>query len=200
MTVTTGVPAGVTIAASANPFYPGSSVTFSATPFNGGAAPSFQWNVNGINAGANSITYSYNPVNGDSVRCIMTSTLSCVTGNPSSSQKIIMNGSLAPSVTFTSCFDTITTTSAKPIRLKGGIPLGGTYSGFNALLTGAGHLNIQWDYTGLGAFFRSSTSHGPFKTWAHAINDFDPSVALYPSFWTNAFSVRCLKDLRMSIS
>jgi hypothetical protein len=35
----------------------------------------------------------------------------------------------APVVTFTSCFDTITTTNAKPIKLKGGIPLGGIYSG-----------------------------------------------------------------------
>ena len=34
-----------------------------------------------------------------------------------------------PVVTFSSCFDTITTLNAKPIRLKGGIPLGGTYSG-----------------------------------------------------------------------
>ena len=59
----------------------------------------------------------------------MTSNLSCVTGNPASSAKIIMSGTLAPIVTFTACFDTITTINAKPIKLKGGIPLGGIYSG-----------------------------------------------------------------------
>ncbi|MCX6243333.1 MAG: hypothetical protein NTU98_01395, partial [Bacteroidetes bacterium] len=68
------------------------------------------------------------------------------------------------------------------------------YSGFNALLNGAGHLNVQWDYAGFATFFWSSTSHGPYKAWAHAMNDFDPSVAYYPSSRINAFSVRCLKD------
>ena len=59
----------------------------------------------------------------------MTSNLSCVTGNPASSSEIIMSGTLASVVTFTPCFDTITAVNAKPIKLKGGIPLGGTYSG-----------------------------------------------------------------------
>jgi hypothetical protein len=68
------LPAGVSIAASSNPFCPGSSVTFTATPVNGGSAPSYQWKVNGVNVGTNSSTYSYNPVDGDSVRCVMTST------------------------------------------------------------------------------------------------------------------------------
>lgn len=40
-----------------------------------------------------------------------------------------------PEVTFTPCFDTITSTNAKPIKLKGGIPLGGTYSG-NGVING----------------------------------------------------------------
>jgi hypothetical protein len=129
MIVDTGLPAGVSINAVPNPFCPGSSVTITATPSNGGPLPAYQWKVNGINVGTNSNTYSYNPTNGDSVRCIMTSNLSCVTGSPVSSSKIIMSGSLAPSVSFAACFDTITTFNAKPIKLKGGIPLGGTYSG-----------------------------------------------------------------------
>jgi uncharacterized protein (TIGR02145 family) len=149
------LPAGVTISASANPFCPGSSVTFTASPVNGGTTPSYQWKVNGINSGTNP-TYTYNPVNGDSIRCIMTSNLSCVTGNPVSSSNIIMNGNLAPVVTFTSCFDTITRINAKPIKLKGGIPLGGTYSGpgvnsitgvFTPALAGVGTHTITYSYT-----------------------------------------------------
>jgi len=290
----------------------------------------------------------------------MQSNLPCVTGNPASSSKIIMSGTLAPIVSFTPCFDTITTLNAKPIKLKGGIPLGGTYSGpgvnsitgvltpslaglgiktiiysytnaalctsnfhlsvvvsqsslvncgnpitdvrdnkvyqtvqigtqcwfaedlnygteipfnqnqrdnclpekysshpspltshsfyqwdelmqydetpadqglcppawhvptendwlilfsnytnsamaasplkysgysgFNALLSGADHLNRQWDYPGFAGFFWTSTSHGPIKAWAHGMNENDPSVSFYPSVRTNAFSVRCLKD------
>ncbi len=156
MVVNTGLSAGVTIVATQNPFCPGSFVTFTATPNNGGPLPMYQWKVNGINIGTNSDTYTYNPVNNDSVRCIMTSNLACVTGNPASSNKIIMNGTLAPIVTFTSCFDTITTINAKPIKLKGGIPLGGTYSGpgvnsltgiYTPSLAGVGAHTITYSYT-----------------------------------------------------
>ena len=129
MTVNQNLSAGITIAASSNPFCPGSSVTFTATPTNGGTVPSYQWKVNGINTGTNSTAFIYNPAGGDSVRCVMTSNLDCVTDSPVSSAQIIMSGTLAPIVTFTSCFDTMTTVNAKPIKLKGGIPLGGTYSG-----------------------------------------------------------------------
>jgi uncharacterized protein (TIGR02145 family) len=68
------------------------------------------------------------------------------------------------------------------------------YSGFNAFLQGARHLAVQWDYQNFAAFFWSSTPHGPYRAWAHGMNDFDPSVAFYPSLRSNAFSVRCLKD------
>jgi uncharacterized protein (TIGR02145 family) len=363
MTINNSLPAGVSITASSNPFCPGSSVTFTATPINGGSTPSYQWKVNGVNVGTNSSTYSYDPVDGDSVRCVMTSNLSCVTGNPASSAKIIMSGTLAPIVTFTSCFDTITMINAKPIKLKGGIPLGGVYSGpgvnsltgiftpalagigthtitytytnaelcsalahthiinyplsivncgspitdirdnqvyqtvqigtqcwlasnlnygtiltssqdqrdnclvekycyndnpinctnygglyqwdklmlfdetpanqgfcppgwhipsendwntlfanyinngfagsplkysgysgFNALLSGARHINKGWDFQGFATFFWSSTSLGSTKAWANGINEDDPSVSVYSSSRVNAFSVRCLKD------
>jgi uncharacterized protein (TIGR02145 family) len=149
------LPAGVNIAPSSNPFCPGSSVTYTATPVNGGSTPSYQWKVNGINTGTNP-TYTYNPLNGDSVRCIITSNLNCVTGSPASSAKIIMSGTLAPIVTFTSCFDTITRINAKLIKLKGGIPLGGTYSGpgvnsltsvFTPALAGVGTHTITYSYT-----------------------------------------------------
>jgi uncharacterized protein (TIGR02145 family) len=68
------------------------------------------------------------------------------------------------------------------------------YSGFNALLSGVRLFNKSWSYDGFATFFWSSTSWGPTKAWAHAMNDMDPSVALYPSYRTNAFSVRCVKD------
>jgi uncharacterized protein (TIGR02145 family) len=363
MTINNNLPAGITITPSSNPFCPGLSVTFLATAVNGGSAPVYQWKVNGINVGTNASTFIYNPVNNDSVRCVMTSNLACVTGNPASSAKIIMSGSLAPIVTFTSCFDTITTINATPIKLKGGIPLGGTYSGpgvnsltgiytpslagvgtktitytytnaalctaaksisilnlqssifscgntlmdirdnkiyptvqigfqcwmasnlnygntisstqdqrdncvsekycysdnpgnctnygglyqwdelmrydespatqgfcppgwhipdesewnilfanyinnafaasplkysgysgFNALLTGARHINRTWDFQAFAAFFWSSTALGNTKAWSHGMNDYDPSVSVYPASRANAFSVRCIKD------
>jgi uncharacterized protein (TIGR02145 family) len=296
-------------------------------------------------------------VAGDQVLCILNSSIACPTGNPATSNTITMNVGAVPVVTFFACFDTITTSNAKPIKLKGGIPLGGTYSGpgvnsgyffpnlagigtktitysytnaafcsanshislfvfssslftcgniltdirdgktyptvqigsqcwmaanlnygteipstlhqrdncipekymsavssqqsavyqwdemmlyvdapgnqgfcppgwhipaetdwntlfanwtnsgfagsplkysgysgFNAQLSGVRHQNVQWDYLDFATFFWSSDPHGPLKAWSHAMNDFDPSVALYPSLRSNAFSVRCLRD------
>jgi hypothetical protein len=56
------------------------NVTFTATPVNGGVTPSYQWKVNGFNVGGNSPTYTYKPVNGDAVTCVLTSSVSCVSG------------------------------------------------------------------------------------------------------------------------
>ncbi len=168
MVVNSNLPAGVTIAASSNPFCPGSLVTFTATPVNGGTAPAYQWKVNGANVGTNSPTYSNHPNNGDSVRCVMTSNLGCVINNPASSTEIIMSGTLAPFVTFTPCNDTITTLIAQPIKLKGGIPLGGTYSGpgvnpltgiFTPSVAGIGTKTITYTYTNVMMCSASKTLH-----------------------------------------
>ena len=109
MLVNATMSAGITIVASSNPFCPGTTVIFTATPGNGGSSPIYQWIVNGTNAGTNSPIFAYNPANNDSVRCVMTSNLNCVTSNPANSGKIIMIGSLAPNITFATCFDTVTT-------------------------------------------------------------------------------------------
>jgi uncharacterized protein (TIGR02145 family) len=77
--------------------------------------------------------------------------------------------------------------SAAPLKYSG-------YSGFNALLFGARHLTVQWDYQNFAVFYWSSDFHGPYRAWAHGMNDLDASVSLYPSLRSNAFSVRCLKD------
>jgi uncharacterized protein (TIGR02145 family) len=363
MTVNPLLPVSVTVSPSANPVCTGTSVTFTATPSNGGSSPQYQWKVNGINAGTNLPTYSYTPLNGDLVSCLLTSSEVCTLNNPALSNSISMAIVSAPVVTFSACFDTITIINAKPIILKGGIPLGGIYSGpgvnsltgiftpsaagvginlitytytnsvlcsaskskiivvqtapsftcgnllndirdskvyqtvqigsqcwmtsnlnygamimssahqrdncipekycfndlasncqlgsiyyqwdeimqyndmqesqglcppgwhipsesewntlfanytnngyagtplknlgisgFNAFMVGVKHLNNQWDFWGFSTFFWSSTPHGVFKAWAHGMNDTVPSVSLYPSSRSNAFSVRCIKD------
>jgi len=68
------------------------------------------------------------------------------------------------------------------------------YSGFNALLSGAGFMNKSWNFDGFATLFWTSTSRSSIKAWAHGFNDPDPSVSRYPSLKTNAFSVRCIKD------
>ena len=157
MAVISQLSANVSIAASSNPFCARSPVLFTATPVNGGSNPVFQWMVNGINAGSNSPTFSYIPVNGDQiiVHC-QSSIVNCISGNPATSPSLTMIERESPNVSFTACFDTITTVSAKPFRLKGGLPLGGTYSGpgvnsttgiFTPSTAGPGTHTITYTYT-----------------------------------------------------
>ncbi|HVS98813.1 MAG TPA: gliding motility-associated C-terminal domain-containing protein [Puia sp.] len=73
-------PTAVAIAASAIQICADSLVTFTATPVNGGAAPVFQWLVNGLNAGPSGGSPVFtDPAlqNGDVVNCIMTGSLTC---------------------------------------------------------------------------------------------------------------------------
>ncbi|MBL7137627.1 MAG: hypothetical protein ISS17_02495 [Bacteroidales bacterium] len=158
MIVNPNLPVSVTVVASQNPVCAGTSVTFTATPVNGGTSPTYQWKVNGNNTGTNSPAYSYSPQLNDSVWCVITSNLSCVSGNPATSNKLVMVVSPIPEVTLSACFDTVTTVNAKPFRLKGGIPLGGSYSGpgvdpitgyFNPAMAGLGAKSITYSYTNL---------------------------------------------------
>ena len=150
----------VTISSSANPVCSGSAVTFTAVPLNGGATPSYQWKVNEVSSGSNSPVFSYAPSNGDAVKCILVSSqTSCVSGNPATSNAVTMGISPSPFVSFSSCFDTMTTISAKPVLLRGAIPLGGIYSGpgvnsvtgyFNPSLAGTGVKTISYTYVNAG--------------------------------------------------
>ena len=82
----------VNISASpANVICSGTNVTFMAAPTNGGTSPSYQWKKNGSNVGTNSNTYTSNSLsNGDQITCVLTSNHSCATGNPATSNTIIM--------------------------------------------------------------------------------------------------------------
>jgi len=58
----------------------GSAATFNASITNGGANPIYQWQVNGINAGINSSSFTYSTFNNnDQVKLILTSSLTCAT-------------------------------------------------------------------------------------------------------------------------
>jgi uncharacterized protein (TIGR02145 family) len=154
VTVVPGDSVNVTISAASNNVCIGTPVTVTATPFNGGTSPSFMWVVNGAAAGTNSPVLTYIPANGDIISCTMTSSETCTVNNPITSNTLSITTNNPPVVTFIPCFDTITTTNAKPIRLKGGIPLGGVYScggctgGFmNPPAVGVGTHIITYAYT-----------------------------------------------------
>ncbi len=105
MAVNPSVAASVSITASATTVCPGSSVTFSATPSNGGAAPVYQWKINGTNAGSGDTAFTSSSLNNnDVVTVVMTSNAACVTGSPATSNGITMtvNSSVTASVSITS--------------------------------------------------------------------------------------------------
>jgi hypothetical protein len=81
----------------------GSSVTFTATPTNGGSTPVYQWKLNGGNVGTNSVNYTNASLtNGDIVSLTMTSNAVCpssATVNCTSNITMTVLPNLTPSVT-----------------------------------------------------------------------------------------------------
>jgi gliding motility-associated-like protein len=89
ITVTAIPVTGVSIASSANGVCQDSLVVFTATPSNGGAAPVYQWTVNGVAAGGDSAVFSDAGLhNGDMVGCTMASSLTCAA--PAIAQPVAM--------------------------------------------------------------------------------------------------------------
>lgn len=129
MTVNPVVTPSVSITASATTICSGTSVTFTATPVNGGTTPSYQWKLNGSNVGTNSSTYTNSTlVNGDVINCILTSNALCATIGTATSNNITItvNPILVPSVSIaasatTICAGTNVTFTATPIN--GGTPV-----------------------------------------------------------------------------
>jgi uncharacterized protein (TIGR02145 family) len=160
MIVNPNLPVSILITSSINPVCEGIPVTFSSTAVNSGGAPFYQWQVNAVNAGSNQPDYIYTPSNGDVITCTLTSNAICPAGNPATSNPVMMSVAANPVVNFSNCVDPITTTSARPFKLKGGIPLGGIYSGpginsstgmFSPSLAGTGIHQITYKYTNTSA-------------------------------------------------
>jgi len=80
----------VSISASETSFCPGTTVTFTAKPTNGGTSPLFQWQINGTNEGTNDSVFTTTTLqNGDSVSCYLVSNVStCLINDTAKSNKI----------------------------------------------------------------------------------------------------------------
>jgi len=124
LTVNPYVTPSVSISASANNICPGATVTFTAVPANGGAAPAYQWKVNGINAGSNSAAFTSSTLaDNDVISCTLTSNNACLATPTANSNKINISVSAAitPGVSITSsdnnvCAGTPVTFTAKPVN------------------------------------------------------------------------------------
>ena len=96
VTITNTLIASVSILAEPTMVCAGTTVDFTAISVNGGSAPTYQWKVNGINSGFNINKYSYPPTSGDRLTVTMTSNETCVSGNPATSNELIMSIPGAP--------------------------------------------------------------------------------------------------------
>ncbi len=127
VTVNSSVTPSVSVAITdgTNPTCVDSSITFAATPTNGGATPSYQWKKNSNNIGTGSTYTSSSLTNGDAIMCIMTSSSSCA------------NPTTANSNTFTiQTFSTPVITKAGNV-LTSNIPSGNQWYRNGVLLPGA---------------------------------------------------------------
>jgi hypothetical protein len=79
--VTALVTVSVDITASANPVCAGTSVVYTANVTNGGT-PTYEWHVNGGPVVGTAATYTYVPVAGDIVTCIVVSNAQCASTLP----------------------------------------------------------------------------------------------------------------------
>ncbi len=135
--------ASVIISESVNPICENQSVTFTAIPTDGGAIPTYQWQINGIDVpgetAENFTTTSL--VNGDDVSVLMTSNLSiCAQAVLSNSITITVNDYNLPAdagsdITNTVCTSTTVTLAANAITGSGSAGLwtvtSGQVSGFS---------------------------------------------------------------------
>jgi hypothetical protein len=145
MSVTPAVAPTVTVSGSSS-ICSGSLATITATITNGGAAPAYQWKVNGNQVGTSSSTYTCNAlVNGDVVTCELTSNANCASPATVVSNQFQANvvSNTTPSVSIIASSTTIC--SGAPITFTATAVNGGNAPAY------------QWKVNGNNAGTNSST-------------------------------------------
>jgi uncharacterized protein (TIGR02145 family) len=85
--------------------------------------------VNGYSSGSGNMIQQTLNNSGYNIETVTYNVSPAANGCPGTMSNVLVTVNPSPIVTFTLCPDPITTTDAQPIKLKGGIPLNGTYSG-----------------------------------------------------------------------
>ena len=100
LTVPTTYTPSVAIATTTTTVCSGNSVVFTATPTDGGAAPTYQWKNGATNVGINSATYTAAPgalATGNMISCVMTANNTCQNnGGIATSTAITMTVNASP--------------------------------------------------------------------------------------------------------
>lgn len=148
----------------------GSSVTFTATPTNGGASPSYQWKVGGVNVGSGGSTFTTSSLtNGQVVTCIMTSNLGGVNNNPATSNGVTMTVTSVAAPTGASNQSFCSTGMVSNLVASG--------SSINWYSLSSGGNSLQGStILGAGTYYASQTVTG-----CESVNRFPVSVSIIPS-------------------
>ena len=143
--VNPSVTPSVSIGASGNNICAGTPVTFTATPVNGGSAPGYQWQKNGLNTGTNSNTYTDNALaNNDAITCTLTGNAACATTNTANSNTITM---------------TVSSHAARPAAFTASASI--VYTGERNVtytVPNTAGVTYTWSYSGAGATITGSTN------------------------------------------
>lgn len=143
-----------------NPVCEGETVTFEATTINEGAAPGYQWKVNGINAGTNSPTFVIPTLeNGDVVTCEMTTIETCVTEDTVTSNSITMTITPVPQTPTISLAGNVLSSNA---------PTGNQWYNQNGIIIGAS--SQQYSVSVNGDYYNIVTVAGCSSDTSNIIN------------------------------
>ncbi len=153
----------VSIAANTPTACLGDTITFTASPVNAGATPTYAWIVNGQQRGGNTASIDLFTLNtGDSIRCVVTSSEDCAAPKKVSSSTVI--ATILPLPVVTAGTYSAVCVGGAPVNLSG-TPAGGVFSGtgvsngqFLPTTVGQGTYTVTYTYMNSNGCVNSATS------------------------------------------
>lgn len=145
MTVLSSVTPSVSLSANSTTMCAGGTVTFTATPTNGGSSPSYQWIRNGSNVGTNTAVLTTAYVNnGDVFSVQVTSSMSCASPTTANSNTITM--SVVTCAPNDECSNAVTLTQEVGCSPTSGTTVGATNSGVSNSCAGTDNDDVWYKF------------------------------------------------------
>jgi uncharacterized protein (TIGR02145 family) len=145
----------------------GAVFTWTAT----GSSP----NVSGYGPGSGNLIAQTLTNSGSYTESVTYTVTLAANGCPGNGQSVVVNVNPYPPTSYTLCNDAITTTDAKAIILKGGIPNGGTYSGVG--------VNAGIFYPGLAGPGNHPITYNYINTWGCSLSASQNITVVNPVFF-----------------